>query len=91
MSHIHIERSHQKPHDEARKLAEHVAQEMADEFGFSHKWVGDVLHFDRSGVEGKINVEPNKISISAKLSFLLMMLKPKIESEIHKFLDENFR
>jgi len=26
MSHIHIERSHDKPHAEARKLAERVAQ-----------------------------------------------------------------
>ncbi len=90
MSHIQIERSHNKPHDEARKLAEHVAQEMADEFGFSYRWEGDVLHFDRSGVEGKLSVSSDKVRISAKLSFLLLALKPKIESEIHKFLDENF-
>ncbi|MFO1385988.1 MAG: polyhydroxyalkanoic acid system family protein [Chitinivorax sp.] len=90
MSHIRIERSHNKPHEEARKLAERVAQEMADEFGFSSRWEGDVLHFDRSGVEGKLSVETDKVKISAKLSFLLLALKPKIESEIHKFLDENF-
>lgn len=90
MSHIHILRSHNKPHDEARKLAGHVAQEMADEFGFSYKWNGDVLHFDRSGVKGQLAVEPDLIRIEAKLSFLLLALKPKIESEIHKFLDENF-
>jgi putative polyhydroxyalkanoate system protein len=49
-----------------------------------------VLHFDRSGVEGKLSVGTDKVRISAKLSFLLLALKPKIESEIHKFLDENF-
>jgi len=90
MSQIHIERSHDKPHAEARKLAERVAQEMADEFGFSYKWHGDVLHFDRSGVQGRLAVEPQLVRIEAKLSFLLLALKPKIESEIHKFLNENF-
>ena len=90
MSHIRIERSHNKPHAEARKLAEHVAQEMADEFGFTYRWDGDTLLFKRSGVQGKLEVEPERIHVEAKLSFLLLALKSRIESEVHKFLDENF-
>ncbi len=90
MSHIHIERSHDKPHDEARRLAERVATEMSDEFGFTSRWDGDMLHFERSGVHGRLMVEPDRVEIDAKLSFLLLALKPRIEREIHKFLDENF-
>jgi putative polyhydroxyalkanoate system protein len=87
---IVIHRPHQKPHDEARTLAEHVATQMASEFGMKWHWDGDVLHFERTGVNGSLTVVPDEIIVQVKLGFLLSALQPKIEQEIHRFLDKEF-
>jgi len=87
---IVIHRPHQKPHDEARKLAEHVATQMAAEFGMKWRWDGDVLHFERTGVSGSLTVVPAEIVVQVKLGFLLSAMQPKIEQEINRFLDKEF-
>jgi len=87
---IHITRPHTKSHEEARKLAEHVATQMQTEFGMSWAWEADVLQFQRSGVTGSLTVLPNEIVVQVKLGFLLSAIEPKITSEIHKFLDAEF-
>jgi putative polyhydroxyalkanoate system protein len=87
---IEIHHPHSKPHDEARQLAENVANKMQTEFSMKWHWEGNVLHFDRSGVSGTLDVTPSDIVVRAKLGFLLSALQPKIESEIHRFLNEQF-
>ncbi|MGQ5523098.1 polyhydroxyalkanoic acid system family protein [Chitinimonas sp. PSY-7] len=87
---ISIRYPHSKPQEEARKLAEKVADEMSREFSMTYRWEGDVLHFERSGVTGQLSVVPGEVLVEAKLGFLLTALKPRIESEVRKFLNENF-
>lgn len=87
---ISIHHSHDKPHDLARKLAEDVAAEMQQEFSMNHHWEGDVMHFQRPGVTGQLTLAPGEVIMEVKLGFLLMALKPKIESEARKFLDQHF-
>jgi putative polyhydroxyalkanoate system protein len=55
-----------------------------------HQWDGDTLTFNRSGVDGKIKLSPKKLHVTAKLGFLVSMLKDSIESEIRRVLDEKF-
>jgi hypothetical protein len=42
-------------------------------------------------VTGKLTVSPSEILIEARLGLMLMALKPRIEREIQRFLDERFK
>jgi putative polyhydroxyalkanoate system protein len=41
-------------------------------------------------VNGKIALAKNEVHVTAELGFLLSMLKPAVESEIRKRLDQHF-
>ena len=90
MSEIRVVRPHHTTHKKALKGAEHIAEELGEEFGLTHEWDGHMLNFHRLGVEGYIEVGKKDIEIYVKLGFLLAALKPRIEQEIHRFCDENF-
>ena len=44
--------------------------------------------FQRSGLEGRIQLEPDELRVTAKLGFLLSAMKGPIESEIRRVLAE---
>ena len=90
MSTIDIEHSHKLPHAKARKAVEDVAKKLGERFGMDARWEGDTLHFKRSGVDGQIALEPNRLHVTAKLGFLLAAMKGPIESEIRRVLEERF-
>lgn len=87
---IDIRHAHSMPKAKARKAIEDVARKLAERFDIEYAWDGDVLNFNRSGVDGKIALEPKQLHVSAQLGFLLSALKGPIESEIRRVLDERF-
>lgn len=91
MSHIVVQRDHSLTLDQARQAAETLAAQLAEHYDIHYHWQGDALHFERSGVSGHITLEPGKIRINARLGFLLVPLKQRLEQEIHRHLDEMFR
>lgn len=90
MTTVCVRRHHGLSAKKARAAAERVAAELAEEFGFRYGWDGNALHFERTGVTGTITVDKKEVEVMATLGFLLAMLKPRIETEIHRFCDENF-
>ncbi|HRD64891.1 MAG TPA: polyhydroxyalkanoic acid system family protein [Candidatus Competibacter sp.] len=90
MSHIVIHRSHELSFDQARRAAEILAEQLANRYEIGYHWQGDSLHFERSGVGGRIDLEPGMVRINARLGFLLAPLKRRLEQEIHRQLDETF-
>lgn len=90
MSEICIRRPHGTTLAKARKAAEKIADELAEEFEMHHAWEGSTLTFSRTGVSGSIVVHAKEIEVRAKLGFLLAFLRPRIESEIHRFCDDKF-
>lgn len=90
MSEIVISRDHGLTHKKAREAAERIAAELAEEFDIAYEWCGDRLDFSRTGVRGSITVAKKHVEIRAKLGLVLMVLRSKIEHEIHRFCDENF-
>jgi putative polyhydroxyalkanoate system protein len=90
MSEIVISRDHGMTLKKARQAAEHFAAELAEEFDIDYEWEGNRLAFSRTGVSGSITVAKKHVEIRAKLGLMLMFLRGKIESEIHRFCDENF-
>jgi putative polyhydroxyalkanoate system protein len=91
MSEIHVRRVHGMTHKKARDAAEKVAKRLQDEFDLEWRWDEDDLRFERAGVNGHLHVGPKEISLTAKLGFMLGLVKPRIEAEIHKTLDDVFR
>ncbi|MCB1560154.1 MAG: polyhydroxyalkanoic acid system family protein [Xanthomonadales bacterium] len=88
MSSIDIQRSHQRSATEVRDAVERLAEKMADRFGVEYGWNGDVMAFERPGVEGEIRIGDQAVQVVAELGFMLSMMKGPIEAEIHRYLDE---
>jgi len=90
MSEIDIRHAHSMPANRARKAVEEVASKLSERFGMDYDWDGDTLHFSRSGVDGRIALEPRQLHVRAKLGFLLSAMKGPIEQEIRRVLAERF-
>jgi len=90
MSTIHIRAAHQLEHADALQAADELAGDLAGKFGIDYGWDEDIIHFDRPGVFGTIEVGKREILIRAKLDFLLIMLKGRIEEEIRQYLRNHF-
>ncbi len=90
MAGIDIRHSHSMPIAKARKAVEDVARKLAERFDMEYGWDGDTMHFNRSGVDGRIALGPKQLHVTAKLGFLLSALQGTVESEIRRVLDEKF-
>ncbi len=90
MSTIAVTRTHGMTLKKAKAAAEEIAAELAEEFDICYAWEGNVLHFERTGVEGSITVDRKHVTVQARLGLMLMLLRTRIEQEIHRFCDEQF-
>lgn len=90
MSNIDIRHAHSLPHAQARKAVQEVADKLAERFGVDYDWNGDTLNFARGGVEGKIDLAPRSLRVTAHLGFLMSAFRGPIEAEIRRVLDERF-
>lgn len=91
MPSIDIRHPHSLTPAKARKAVQEVADKLAERFGVDYEWDRDTLNFSRSGVDGKIDLKPNQLRVSAQLGFLLTALKGPIEAEIRRVLEERFK
>lgn len=87
---IDIRHDHSMPPARARKAVQEVADKLSERFGIDYEWAGDTLNFARSGVDGKIDLAPNQLRVTANLGFLMSAFKGPIESEIRRVLQERF-
>jgi putative polyhydroxyalkanoate system protein len=90
MAVIDIRRAHKASVKSTKTAVEKVAKAIAKEYGIDHHWTGDDLHFDRTGVKGQIKVSKDDVHVRVELGFLMGALKPVIEREIERRLDEYF-
>lgn len=88
MPSIRIHHSHSLPLDQARKAVERIAAHIAEQFSVATRWERNVLHFQRTGVNGTISLDGKDVAVAADLSFLLSPIKGRVESEIRRYLDE---
>lgn len=90
MADIDIRHSHSMPMPKAREAIDDVAQKLAERFGMACSWNGDSLNFERAGVDGRIDLAPEELHVTAKLGFLLSAMQGPIETEIRRVLAEKF-
>ena len=90
MSHIDLHATHTLSHAAAKSAAEELASDLARKFEIEYAWEGDHIHFERPGASGSITVGEREIHITARLGFMLMFLRHRIEEEIVRYLSEHF-
>lgn len=92
MPDIAIRREHQLGFKKAREIAWQWAEKVEAEFNMECTVEEgddeDVVHFERSGVNGTLRVTSDAFDLKAKLGFLLGAFQKTIEGEILKNLDE---
>jgi putative polyhydroxyalkanoate system protein len=82
MAEISITQQHSLSPDAARAAAQKVADKLAGEYGLNCKWNGDVLRFDRSGVEGTLALGERQAALRIKLGFLMSAFASTIEQKV---------
>lgn len=88
MSKIVVEREHSLGLEVAREQAQELAERLAKQYDVSYHWEGDSLRFRRTGAEGSIVVDDNKVRVNLKLGLLLSALGGTIKREIEEALDK---
>lgn len=90
MADISIVHEHKLTPKKAREAAQKVADSIADEYGLACEWEGDVLHFERSGVQGQLTLEKKKAEMFIRLGFLMSAFAPTIEAKVSENMKKVF-
>jgi putative polyhydroxyalkanoate system protein len=90
MAEISIVQQHSLSPAAARAAAEQVAQRIAAEYGLACQWDGDVLRFERSGVEGVLTLEDQQAAMRIHLGFFMGAFAPAIEAKVAEKMRKTF-
>lgn len=82
MSEISIVQEHSLSPEQARAAAQQVAQKLAADYELACKWDGDVLRFERSGVEGALSLEGQRAALRIRLGFFMSAFASTIEAKV---------
>ncbi len=82
MADISIVQEHALSPKKARAAAQVVADKMAEEYDLTCAWDGDVLRFERSGVEGSLTLGKQQAHMQIKLGFMFSVFSAKIEGKV---------
>lgn len=90
MARLEIRKNHALALDEAREGARRVGAELESGYGMLCRWEGDVLRFDRLGVEGELRVFADRIEIDMDLGALLAGFAPAIQGKLERQFERYF-
>jgi putative polyhydroxyalkanoate system protein len=91
MAEIRIVHPHALTPKKAREAAQKVVDKIADEYDLECEWEGDVLYFERSGVDGSMTLEEKQVQMVIKLGFLMSAFSSTIEAKIKENLAKVFK
>jgi putative polyhydroxyalkanoate system protein len=87
---IAIAKTHHLSHKKAKEAAGKVADDLNARFDLDYTWKGDHIEFWRPGLTGALHVGKDAVRLDCELGFMLSLLKPTIEAEVHKQFDKYF-
>ena len=88
MSRIDIQHVHALSPAEARRAVEDAVVKLGQKVGLDYRWEGDSVHFVRPGVDGRIDLLPGQVHVTAKLGLLFAAMRGTIETELLRILKE---
>jgi putative polyhydroxyalkanoate system protein len=90
MPDIHIVHPHKLSAKKARDAAQKVADKIAEEYDLECEWDGDTLYFERSGVNGAMELGEGQVEMTIKLGFLMGAFSSTIQAKIEENLKKVF-
>ena len=88
MARIVVERTHTLGRQAARAKASELAAKLASDYGVRCQWQGDVLEVRRSGADGRIEVEDDRVRVLLNLGVLLSAMGSSVQAQIERALDK---
>ena len=83
-----VSRPYTMSREEVRDAAEQLAQALKTKHGLRYRWQGDCASFSRSGLEGKLSIDDDTITLSVKLGLLASMFEQPLKQAVNEYLDE---
>lgn len=90
MATIDIVRTHSLGIAGARKAVDRIAADISSKLQADTSWQGDSLAIKRSGANGRIDVEEEKVRVNIELGMMFSPMRGMIEQQINSYLDEYF-
>lgn len=90
MARIDIQRPHGRSQEQAQAAIQKAADKLGGEFGLACAGNEGAISFERSGIKGRISADASDVHVVVELGFLASAMKPVIEKEIRRHLDEQF-
>ena len=90
MADINIVQTHNLTPERARAAAQEVADKIAREYGLACNWDGDVLRFERSGVNGVLTLTAQQAAMEINLGFLMGAFAPSIRTKMAEKMQKVF-
>jgi len=90
MSDISFTQEHSLSPPAARAAAQSVADKLSEKYGLQCRWEGDVLRFERSGVEGALTLGEREAALRIKLGFLMGAFASTIEQKVVESMRKTF-
>ena len=90
MADIDIVQTHNLTPERARAAAQEVADKIAREYGLACNWDGDVLRFERSGVNGALTLRDQQAAMEINLGFLMGAMAPSIRAKVAEKMQRVF-
>jgi putative polyhydroxyalkanoate system protein len=87
MADISLNRKHSLGVKGAKTAANKMAAKLEEKFQLVSVWEGNVMTFQRTGVNGLLVISETEMKLEVTLGFLLKMMKAPIEGAIHEQLD----
>lgn len=82
MADINIVQEHHLAPEQARAAAQQVADKLSEQFELTSRWDGDVLRFERSGVNGTLTLGANQAQLQIALGFPISAFASQIEGKV---------
>ena len=79
---ISIIQRHTLSHHHAKAAAQHVADQLAQEYDMRSEWDGDVLLFNRAGVTGSLTLAGQEAHVEITLGFFFKAFAAAIEEKV---------
>ena len=90
MADIDVRRVHNLGLKAARVAADRMAEDLGRKFDLRGAWKGNILHFERPGVNGALAIDDKTLHLTVSLGFLLKAMKGSIERAVMGELDTLF-
>jgi putative polyhydroxyalkanoate system protein len=88
MARIDIQQPHNRDDAEARAIVDGIAAQLRERYGVSGTWQGDTVRLAGPGLQGLVELLPDRVRVTVELGFLLSALRGQVESEIRRVLGE---